>query len=216
MVKPPLRTKTLGTKLSEPEYAQLEAAARERGLTLSEWCRQVLLASVNGQGSKSAADPTGSDQALMAELVALRTILLNLHFRIAKGEPITAEAMQEIIDRADAGKVRNARERLEQAAKKNPAEGRDFPLAGGSICKQGVPSGKAVSMWGRTQYRGWPTRWQVSSLGALLIAVVAGIGIFTIQNGVMWTPLQRWYWGQYLNTEVFPTRATSPWRVSHP
>ena len=125
MVKPPLRTKTVGTKLSETEYAQLEAAARERGLTLSEWCRQVLLASVNGQGSK-AADPTGSDQALMAELVALRTILLNLHFRMAKGEPITAEAMQEIIDRADAGKVRNARERLEQAAKKNPAAGSSF------------------------------------------------------------------------------------------
>jgi hypothetical protein len=44
MVKPPLRTKTVGTKLSEAEFAQLEAAARERGLTLSEWCRTVLLA----------------------------------------------------------------------------------------------------------------------------------------------------------------------------
>ncbi|MGB8772167.1 MAG: hypothetical protein WCC92_21340 [Candidatus Korobacteraceae bacterium] len=37
-MKPPLRTKTVGTKLSEEEFAQLEAAARERGLTLSEWC----------------------------------------------------------------------------------------------------------------------------------------------------------------------------------
>jgi len=37
-----------------------------------------------------------------------------------------------------------------------------------------------------------------------------GVGIFTVQNGVMWTPLQRWYWGQYLNTEVFPTRASDP------
>lgn len=121
MVKPPLRTKTVGTKLSEEEFAQLEAAARERGLTLSEWCRTVLLANVNGHASN--ADSVATGQALMAELVALRTILLNLHFRIAKGEPITAEAMQEIIARADAGKVRNARERLEQAAKKNPAEG---------------------------------------------------------------------------------------------
>ncbi len=43
-----------------------------------------------------------------------------------------------------------------------------------------------------------------------MLAVVVGIGIFTVQNGVMWTPLQRWYWGQYLNTEIFPTRATSP------
>ena len=56
MVKPPLRTKTLGTKVSEEEFAQLEARASERGLTLSEWCRETLLASVNGQEEKSAAD----------------------------------------------------------------------------------------------------------------------------------------------------------------
>ncbi|MGC2108436.1 MAG: hypothetical protein WA655_02900 [Candidatus Korobacteraceae bacterium] len=119
MVKPPLRTKSIGTKVSEEEYAQLEAAARTRGLTLGEWCREVMLANANGQPPKAQVG-VAEVQALMAELVALRTILLNLHFRMAKGEPITAEAMQEIIDRADAGKVRNARERLEQAAKKNP------------------------------------------------------------------------------------------------
>lgn len=96
MVKPPLRTKTVGTKLSEPEFAQLEAAARERGLTLSEWCRTVLLASGNGQESKSAGavpDPgSGSSQALMAELVALRKILLNVLYKQANGETLTAEA----------------------------------------------------------------------------------------------------------------------------
>ena len=43
------------TKVSEEEFAQLEAAASERGLTLSEWCREtLLLANVNGQGEKSA------------------------------------------------------------------------------------------------------------------------------------------------------------------
>jgi hypothetical protein len=46
MVKPPLRTKSIGFKVSEEEYAQLEAAAGERGLTLSEWCQETLLASV--------------------------------------------------------------------------------------------------------------------------------------------------------------------------
>ena len=64
-MKPPLRTKTLGTKVSEGEFAQLEAAASERGLTLSEWCRETLLASVNGRGEKSA-DSGRADQALMA------------------------------------------------------------------------------------------------------------------------------------------------------
>jgi hypothetical protein len=115
VVKPPLRTKTLGTKVSEEEFAQLEAAASERGLTLSEWCRETLLASVNGQGEKSA-DSGRADQALMAELVALRAILLNVLFKLANGEKPTAEEMQRLIDRADSDKLNKARERLAQAA----------------------------------------------------------------------------------------------------
>lgn len=115
MVKPPLRTKTVGTKVSEEEFAQLEGAASERGLTLSEWCRETLLASVNGQDEKSA-DSGGTGQALMAELVALRAILLNVLFKLANGEKPTADEMQRLIDRADADKLKKARERLAQAA----------------------------------------------------------------------------------------------------
>ena len=115
MVKPPLRTKTLGTKVSEEEFAQLEAAASERGLTLSEWCRETLLASVNSQEEKSADSPK-TGQALMAELVALRAILLNVLFKLANGEKLTAEEMQRLIDRADSDKLKKARERLAQAA----------------------------------------------------------------------------------------------------
>jgi hypothetical protein len=116
VVKPPLRTKTLGTKVRDQEYAQLEAAASERGLTLSEWCRETLLGKVNGQEEKSA-DTGATSQALMAELVALRTILLNVLFKLANGEKPTAEEMQRLIDRADSDKLRKARERLAQAAK---------------------------------------------------------------------------------------------------
>jgi hypothetical protein len=116
VVKPPLRTKTVGTKVRDQEYAQLEAVASERGLTLSEWCRETLLGKVNGQEEKSA-DTGATSQALMAELVALRTILLNVLFKLANGEKPTAEEMQRLIDRADSDKLRKARERLAQAAK---------------------------------------------------------------------------------------------------
>jgi hypothetical protein len=37
MVKPPLRTKSIGFKVSEEEYAQLETAAQTSGQTLGEW-----------------------------------------------------------------------------------------------------------------------------------------------------------------------------------
>jgi uncharacterized protein (DUF1778 family) len=43
MVKPPLRTKSIGFKVSEEEYAQLETAAQAEGRTLGEWCREVIL-----------------------------------------------------------------------------------------------------------------------------------------------------------------------------
>jgi hypothetical protein len=60
-------------------------------------------------------------------------------------------------------------------------------------------------MLGRGESRPWSARWPVSSLGAMLIAAVVGIGIFTYCNIEMWTPLQQWYWVQYLNTKSFPT-----------
>ena len=48
MVKPPLRTKSIGFKVSEEEYAQLETAAQADGRTLGEWCREVVLARASG------------------------------------------------------------------------------------------------------------------------------------------------------------------------
>jgi 2-iminoacetate synthase ThiH len=50
----------------------------------------------------------------MAEVVALRAILLNVLFKQANGERLTSEEMQRLIERADSDKLKKARERLEQ------------------------------------------------------------------------------------------------------
>jgi hypothetical protein len=47
MVKPPLRTKSIGFKVSEEEYALLETAAQASGRTFAECCRDSLPLSVN-------------------------------------------------------------------------------------------------------------------------------------------------------------------------
>jgi len=104
MVKPPLRTKSVGTKVTDAEYAALETHARAGGLTLSEWVRDVLL----GIGRPGDVDT----EVLLAEVLALRTILINLLFSMSKGEPMTAEGMQGLIERADKDKVRRALEKL--------------------------------------------------------------------------------------------------------
>ena len=117
MVKPSLRTKSIGTKVTEAEYAELERAARTGGKTLGEWCREVLLANVNGHGLKAQPHGGSESEALMAELVALRTILLNVLYKQANGERLTAEEMQRLIERADADKLKKAAERLRQGSK---------------------------------------------------------------------------------------------------
>jgi hypothetical protein len=115
MVKPNLRTKSIGTKVSEEEFVRLEQAAQKASKTLGEWCREVMLGSANGQPANGAAGTAGAE-ALMAEVVALRAILLNVLFKQANGERLTSEEMQRLIERADSDKLKKARERLEQTA----------------------------------------------------------------------------------------------------
>ncbi len=98
MVKP-ARTKTLATKLTAEEYADLERRAGNK--TLSEWMREQLL--------KPTA-PRPVEVALMGEVIAVRTILLNVLYKIANGERLTVEAMQQLISRADADKTQRAAE----------------------------------------------------------------------------------------------------------
>ena len=51
----------------------------------------------------------------MAELVALRTILLNILYKQVNGKGLTEEEMRQLIARADADKLKKAVERLKQA-----------------------------------------------------------------------------------------------------
>ena len=92
------RTKSVGTKVTPEEFARLEALAG--GERLGEWVRDALL--------KAAAPPF--ETVLLAEVLALRGILLNLHFALASGDPLTAEAMHRLIERMDDDKIRHANE----------------------------------------------------------------------------------------------------------
>jgi Type IV secretion-system coupling protein DNA-binding domain len=49
----------------------------------------------------------------------------------------------------------------------------------------------------------------LSTVVALVLAFVAGIGIFTYENVEVWTPLQQWYWVQYSMTKNFPNPSGS-------
>ena len=118
-MKAPLRTKSIGTKVSEEEFAALEECARKADMTLSEWVRAVLLAAPGVELPDDDAALAG--RVTLAEVLALRTLFLNLQFRQAQG-PLTEAEMRTLIERADAVKGDRARERIE-AARSQPRDG---------------------------------------------------------------------------------------------
>ena len=116
------RTRSVGTKLTEEEYARLEAAAARCGRTVGEWCREELLhAAVERNSAATAAGihtPVASpaEEILLAEVLALRTILLNLFYDLAAGETPSAARMQELLAKADGEKSEKALRRLKSQA----------------------------------------------------------------------------------------------------
>lgn len=102
------RSKTLTgnvtARVTPEEQARLQERAEHAGLTLSEWARQVLLEAV---GSSQET------RLLLAELLALRMIVLRLHLDLIEGDQPTKERVKEILERADATKHALAEQRIQ-------------------------------------------------------------------------------------------------------
>ena len=103
------RTRSIGTKVTPDEYARMRTLAGDQ--PVSEWVRAALL---------KEADASPADSIVLAELLALRTILLNLHFHLCSGASITTETMERLIERADQDKRQQAEARLAAADRRDP------------------------------------------------------------------------------------------------
>jgi hypothetical protein len=114
-MKRALRTKSVGTKVSEAELRVLESRAQRAGLTLSEWVRDVLL------GSSVEMGTLASERAILAEVLGMRTILLNFMLKLSTRQPITEQVSRELIAWADGSKMKRA---LDVLAKNSTREQR--------------------------------------------------------------------------------------------
>ncbi len=107
--KPGFRTKTISTRLTQDELAEVEAAAERAGKPLSEWLREMALTAARERPS----DPI---ELLLAEVWALRFALMSLFHAGAQatgeGRPLLPESVLKIRDRADARKLEQARQML--------------------------------------------------------------------------------------------------------
>jgi hypothetical protein len=103
---PRLRSVTVSTKVSEEEYAQLEKQAEARGVTVSEWCREALLATVE----KPPASP--AEGTILAEVLGLRMLYLNTVQILGQGRELGTEELRKLIERVDREKQAKAEARL--------------------------------------------------------------------------------------------------------
>jgi hypothetical protein len=108
--KPGFRTKTVATRLTPVELAEIETAAENAGQVLSEWLRENALHAAR----KRPADP---NELLLAEVWALRYALLNFFYAGAQatseGRQLMPDSILKIRDQADARKAQQARKLLD-------------------------------------------------------------------------------------------------------
>ena len=99
------RTKTIATRLTPGELAEVEAAAENAGQSLAEWLRETALHAAR----QRPADPI---ELLLAEVWALRYTLLNLFHSKAKasseGTQLLPDSIAKIRDQADTMKLQKA------------------------------------------------------------------------------------------------------------
>lgn len=100
------RTKSIGVRVTEADFARLQTLSDAAGKPLGEWAREALLEKLQPQA------PTPAEQTMVSEILALRTILVNVVFSLADGQDITEAEMYRLIERADAEKWKKTLQRL--------------------------------------------------------------------------------------------------------
>ena len=66
------RIRTASTKVTQSEFAELEHAAAEHGLRLSEWIREVLFRELRDSDHMNSGDHFNYGERLLTEVVGLQ------------------------------------------------------------------------------------------------------------------------------------------------
>jgi hypothetical protein len=105
------RIHTASTKVTQSELAELERAAAERGIRLSEWIRQVLFRELRDNDQMNSGDHINYGKRLLTEIVGLQVFLTNVLSPMSRGEWLEAE-YEEIMRQVKAKKHRWAQQIL--------------------------------------------------------------------------------------------------------
>jgi hypothetical protein len=106
------RARSIATRLTETEFSEVEAAAADAGKKVAEWLREAALAHARA-GQEEQTDPI-----LLAEIMGMRSLILNLFAR-ASGGPLTTEDLRKMSAYSDSIKEQKAKEFMAQRLRRN-------------------------------------------------------------------------------------------------
>jgi hypothetical protein len=101
-----MRVRTASTKVTEAEFAELDAFASQRGQSVSEWIRQTILAEARSQRNSATTSH------LFTELVGIQLLLINTLGPLIRGERMTADHLDALLRHVQSTKARKAQELL--------------------------------------------------------------------------------------------------------
>ena len=100
------RTRTIGVRVTEPEYLALEGEAWRAGKTVADWARDQILS------RSPAANGASLQERTLTELVGIELLLINALPPLLRGERIPQERVEALWKQVQATKGRKAQELL--------------------------------------------------------------------------------------------------------
>jgi len=116
------RARSIATRLTETEFREVEAAAANAGKKVGEWLRDAALA--HARSSFGADEQT--DPILLAEIMGMRSLMLNLFARASEG-PLSTEDLRKISAYSDSVKEQKAQDYMAQRRRRNSLRNKNEP-----------------------------------------------------------------------------------------
>jgi hypothetical protein len=100
------RTRTIGVRVTEPEYLALQTEAWKTGKTVADWARDQILGrpALHGRGSL--------DEHVFTELIGMQLLLMNALGPLLRGERLSQEQLETLWKQVQTTKGRKAQELL--------------------------------------------------------------------------------------------------------
>jgi len=173
------RVRTASTKVTEAEFAELDAFASQPGQSVSEWIRQTILSEARSQRNSATTSH------LFTELVGIQLLLINTLGPLIRGRTDDGGPSQ-----------RNPSACAIHKIAKSPR------TAGQEIEYGGADRMTTVQQWGRKESIIWPPRGFYYSYAAIFLAVVMSSLLMYVHFRFSFSPLEKYYVPYYIRTEL--------------